>query len=1049
MGFDPLDWTRLECEGMPIYVQPDDPQWFVPNRRGDEILQALQAGQPAPDSPDGRLFLARLPASLGAAYPGRGELLSLTGLRELWFHLTDRCNMACRHCMFCSGPDAGVQLPAARLLDVAREARDLGVRVFVLTGGEPFVHPDIVPVIDGLLALEGHVVVLTNATRVRTAADAAGWPRDRLHFQVSVDGRAPQHDALRGAGAYDRMLAELEGLRGAGYPFSLAMTVTRPNVADMPAVVDLAATTGAANVHYLWVLGRGRAQGDDRPSAAELFDGLRAAADRAAGAGVAIDNLDVLRTQVFPPPGTRHDGSTAGWESLAVGPDGRLYPTAALVGLPEVATDLTDGLARAWRSGPVLERMRQQTVRDLPHPLRYLLGGGDPDHSYLAGGTFLGADPYLELYERTVLWLIARRAAAEPDDGPAALRLKMGDVLESCGPHGAVALTHPNCLLALAETDGRSAVKSYYRAAVADPRRDILNPVRYDEALLAHVPVESRVRSYGCGSPVLDAGLRAGERVLDLGSGSGVECFIAARLVGAGGMVTGVDMLEPMLDLARRGVPGVAANLGYENVAFRRGYLESLPLADESVDVVLSNCVINLSADKRRTFAEAFRVLRPGGRLVVADVVTDTDPDPAIRNDEILRGECIAGALTRRDLFGLLAETGFRALRLIRQFPYRQVNGHPFHSLTYTAVKPAPAQDARAVYPGPFAAVLTHEGQLIPAGVTASVPGAYLADAGGALWEVAPDDTLAHLDMGGNAGCCSAVGAPAAGWADGPSAAGGGCCGNGPSSSVAMTAASTERQPIAAGAGQAAPDFGERHTADCMVCGQPLVYTATEQAAACAFCRQPAMTGTLCAAGHYVCDHCHGAEMAAVLERICLTTSETDMIALLGAIRRHPRLPLHGPEHHVMIPGIILATYRNLGGDVSAARLRTAMRRGAQIPGGYCAFAGTCGAAAGVGIAFAVLREGTPVKAEERRMAMTVTGAVLERLTRFSAARCCQRDSWLALRAAAELSAHYLPRRLRAEAPLVCEQMALNRECLGAECPLAPGGGPSSMADAD
>jgi hypothetical protein len=151
---------------------------------------------------------------------------------------------------------------------------------------------------------------------------------------------------------------------------------------------------------------------------------------------------------------------------------------------------------------------------------------------YMDPNTLLGHDPYLPLHENLLLHLIVSQAAAEHDGASPALRLKMGDILESCGAHGEVALTHSNCLLAVADADGRSAVKDFYSQAAATPKEDIRNPLHYADELISHGPEESRVRGYGCGSPVLDADLQAGESVVDLGSGSGVECFIASRLVG-------------------------------------------------------------------------------------------------------------------------------------------------------------------------------------------------------------------------------------------------------------------------------------------------------------------------------------------------------------------------------------------------------------------------------------------------------------------------------------------------------------------------------------
>jgi len=240
----------------------------------------------------------------------------------------------------------------------------------------------------------------------------------------------------------------------------------------------------------------------------------------------------------------------------------------------------------------------------------------------------------------------------------------MGEVLESCGPHGAVALTHSNCLLAAATPDSRTAVREFYQSAAVKTKEDILNPVCYPEKFIAHIPAEARLRSYGCGSPVLEAGLAPGETVLDLGCGTGVECFIAARLTGPAGKVIGVDMLPAMLGRASRGAVGVAGNLGYDNLQFKLGYLEDLPLPDGSVDVILSNCVINLSADKDAVLREAFRVLKPGGRFAVSDVVTRGAVPDEIRKSVLLWVGCVAGAMEETEYQSKLNSAGFEQITI-------------------------------------------------------------------------------------------------------------------------------------------------------------------------------------------------------------------------------------------------------------------------------------------------------------------------------------------------------------------------------------------------
>ena len=166
--------------------------------------------------------------------------------------------------------------------------------------------------------------------------------------------------------------------------------------------------------------------------------------------------------------------------------------------------------------------------------------------------------------------------------------------------------------------------------------------------------------SLGCGVPTAVADLHEGETVLDLGSGAGADVLISARRVGPSGRAIGLDMTDEMLELARSN----AASAGVENAEFLKGYIEEIPLPDDSVDVVISNCVINLSADKRRVLAETARVLRPGGRFAVSDVIADPDMDEATRADMQEWTGCIAGALTRDEFEQALSEVGFTDIEI-------------------------------------------------------------------------------------------------------------------------------------------------------------------------------------------------------------------------------------------------------------------------------------------------------------------------------------------------------------------------------------------------
>ena len=164
----------------------------------------------------------------------------------------------------------------------------------------------------------------------------------------------------------------------------------------------------------------------------------------------------------------------------------------------------------------------------------------------------------------------------------------------------------------------------------------------------------------GCGNPQTIAQLRAGETVLDLGSGAGIDCFLAARQVTSKGRVIGVDMTASMIAKAREN----AARVDLENVEFRLGEIEHLPVADASIDVIISNCVINLSPDKPAVYREAFRVLKRGGRLAISDVVALDELPPEVKDDMELLGSCVSGAATIPELTDLLGEVGFDEIRI-------------------------------------------------------------------------------------------------------------------------------------------------------------------------------------------------------------------------------------------------------------------------------------------------------------------------------------------------------------------------------------------------
>src|SRR5213596_3241909 len=230
---------------------------------------------------------------------------------------------------------------------------------------------------------------------------------------------------------------------------------------------------------------------------------------------------------------------------------------------------------------------------------------------------------------------------------------------------------------ALRVSEGLTAATCCGSSAWCGATTEATDPITselYDEQQKAGIPAEALLASLGCGNPTALADLRPGETVLDLGSGGGIDVLLSAKRVGPTGKAYGLDMTDEMLALARDN----QRKSGVENVEFLRGEIEDVPLPAGSVDVIISNCVINLSADKDRVFAEAFRVLRPGGRLAVSDVVVRGEVPAAIRKSVELWIGCVAGALGEHEYREKLAKAGFEAIDVEPTRIYRVEDAREF-----------------------------------------------------------------------------------------------------------------------------------------------------------------------------------------------------------------------------------------------------------------------------------------------------------------------------------------------------------------------------------
>ncbi|MGQ0812776.1 MAG: methyltransferase domain-containing protein [Nitrospiraceae bacterium] len=242
-------------------------------------------------------------------------------------------------------------------------------------------------------------------------------------------------------------------------------------------------------------------------------------------------------------------------------------------------------------------------------------------------------------------------------------------------------------------------------------------PTGYDfDDLKTFIPEDVLKISYGCGTPAGLDTVHVGETVLDIGSGGGIDCFEAARRVGSNGHVIGIDMTDTMLAIARRNVPIVAANLGYPaaNVEFRKGMADAMPVEDGSIDLIISNCVINLAPDKRKVFREMFRVLRPGGRFTISDIVSDQTVPQYLVHDTEKWGNCLSGALPVAEYVGGMVDAGFLGIHQMKFTPWQVIDGIHFLSVTLTGYKLPEAAEPNgtrfATLRGPFSRVVDELG---------------------------------------------------------------------------------------------------------------------------------------------------------------------------------------------------------------------------------------------------------------------------------------------------------------------------------------------------
>ena len=230
------------------------------------------------------------------------------------------------------------------------------------------------------------------------------------------------------------------------------------------------------------------------------------------------------------------------------------------------------------------------------------------------------------------------------------------------------------------------------------------------------------------------------------------------------------------------------------------------------------------------------------------------------------------------------------------------------------------------------------------------------------------------------------------------------------------------------------------HKTGCLICGEELVYTKEPDTLECFYCRQVYDSNAKCKNGHYVCDGCHSSPAVDLIENYCITSKSEDPLELALTLMRSPNVKMHGPEHHFLVPAVLLAAYYNIKKDYKekATKIRMAKKRSSQILGGFCGFYGDCGAAVGTGIFVSLITDATPLSVTDWKLANLVTAKSLLTIAEHGGPRCCKRNTFLAILKATDFVKENFGVTFKLNKELKCEFYPLNNECLQQKCPFHP-----------
>jgi len=666
-------------------------------------------------------------------YQGRSSVIAPHKLDELWLYYTLACNLRCRHCLVSAGKGLKKELTNEEFKKVIDEGIKLGVRRFYITGGEPFIKEGIFDLIRYITKTKKRdLIVLTNATlfddkKISALKKVMG---PKLLLQVSLEGpNAEIHDKLRGKGSFDKAVDGIKRLISIGITPIVSTAISKLNEKDIAKTSRFLSKLGIQEHNVLWMHAKGR-------GASNLSD-LYVPSDNIALAmkklkkeykeqEMIFDNVESLKVRVRTKRGRKNDLCNNCFEKICVNSDGHVYPCASLNGDKnfDAGSVRKASLKDIWLNSKVMDRGRKNSVQNKPECrecyLEYFCGGGCTSHSYYASevdtgkGSVTALDPYCSTYKslfEDIIWELASEGvSAQEGKGytpplvynamDSKLPGHIGAGIKSIDKNIEVGCYHCSCVLSVDVEDDEEVckpeikghvtktVKKKFSKAAYNPVADYYCPTGYDPKELAHIPNEVLDVSYGCGNPAALADIKEGETIVDLGAGGGIDCFIAAKKLGSEGRVIGIDMTDEMLEKARESARKVAKVLGYDIVEFRAGNIMELPVESGSVDLVISNCVINLTEDKAKVLEEIYRILKPGGRFIISDIVSDKPVPGYLKRDKELWNACLSGALTDSKFETVARNAGFSDVNMTKNYLYKKVEYIEFYSITLKGSKP-------------------------------------------------------------------------------------------------------------------------------------------------------------------------------------------------------------------------------------------------------------------------------------------------------------------------------------------------------------------------